>query len=128
MLDNLDFTKVILLLVVAMLVVGPQRLPGLIESAARLLRGARDMARTANTQLQQELGVDLDVTDLNPRTFVRKHLLTDDDEMALLGPLRDALGGMDEAAAALTADTPIPLTKATPAPDHGQARADPAST
>ncbi|WP_279582323.1 twin-arginine translocase TatA/TatE family subunit [Fodinicola feengrottensis] len=80
MLDNLDFTKVILLLVVAMLVVGPQRLPGLIESAARLLRGARDMARTANTQLQQELGVDLDVTDLNPRTFVRKHLLTDDDD------------------------------------------------
>lgn len=70
--------------IVAILVFGPDRLPEFARTAGRLLRQVRQMVNNAQNDLREELGpefADLDVRDLNPRSFVRKHLLDgiDDD-------------------------------------------------
>jgi sec-independent protein translocase protein TatB len=69
--------------IVAVLVFGPDRLPEFARTAARLLRQVREMVNNAQNDLRNELGpefADLDVRDLNPRSFVRKHLLDGIDE------------------------------------------------
>ncbi|WP_426244880.1 sec-independent translocase [Nocardioides sp. LHG3406-4] len=63
---------------VAVLVFGPDRLPGLAQQAGQLLRKARTMANSARDELRSELGpefADLELRDLDPRTIVRKHII-----------------------------------------------------
>jgi sec-independent protein translocase protein TatB len=72
------------IVVVAIVLFGPDRLPEFARTAARLLRQVRQLVNNAQNDLRSELGpefADLDVRDLNPRSFVRKHLLDgmDDD-------------------------------------------------
>jgi sec-independent protein translocase protein TatB len=77
---DLNFTKLLLLGVVALLVFGPDRLPGLAAQAGRFLRELRRMADGAKSELQENLGPEFsnfDITDLNPKNFVRKHLMDD---------------------------------------------------
>src|SRR5690606_24687042 len=54
----------------------------------RLLRNLRRMARTATSDLSRELGTEIQLEDLNPKTFIRKHVLSDSEQAALLKPLR----------------------------------------
>lgn len=62
---------------VAVVVLGPDRLPELARQAAQLLHRARGMATNARDELRNELGPeysDLQLRDLDPRTIVRKHI------------------------------------------------------
>ncbi|GAB3029216.1 hypothetical protein GCM10011376_14800 [Nocardioides flavus (ex Wang et al. 2016)] len=62
---------------VAVVVLGPDRLPELARQAAQLLHRARSLAHTARDELRSELGpdyADLQLRDLDPRTVVRKHI------------------------------------------------------
>ncbi len=66
------------LAIVALLVFGPERLPKVAADAGRMLRQLRTMISGARDDLQESLGPefkDLELSDLNPRSFVRKHLL-----------------------------------------------------
>jgi sec-independent protein translocase protein TatB len=77
---DINAPEFVLLLVLAVILFGPERLPDLARKAARLLRYVRTMASSAQEQLTKELGPgfeDVDIRDLNPRTFVQKHLLDD---------------------------------------------------
>jgi sec-independent protein translocase protein TatB len=79
---DLSMWKLMVLGVIALIVFGPDRLPQLARDAGRTLRQLREMAQTARTELKAELGDtvgEFDFSDLNPRTFVRKHLLDDLD-------------------------------------------------
>jgi len=79
---DLSITKLLVLGVIAMLVFGPEKLPQVARDAARMLRQVRAMAQQARNDLKAELGDtvgDFDIAELNPRTFVRKHLLEDDE-------------------------------------------------
>lgn len=76
------------LALIGMIVLGPERLPGLARDAARLIRQLRDMATGARTQLKNELGpefadVDLDalreLRRLNPRNAIQRAILGDDE-------------------------------------------------
>ncbi|MFI6517363.1 sec-independent translocase [Spirillospora sp. NPDC050679] len=70
-------------LVVLALVVFGEKLPQAAQQAGRTLRQLRQMANSAKAELQEGLGPefkDFDVADLNPKTFVRKHLLEDDED------------------------------------------------
>ncbi|HEY9391745.1 MAG TPA: sec-independent translocase [Mycobacteriales bacterium] len=100
MFNSLGWGEIAFLVVIALLVFGPDRLPTLARDAARMLRQVRQMAQGARSQLRSELGpefADLDLDSLNPRTFVRKHLFEDDrdwnpldvpDDMLYPPPLR----------------------------------------
>lgn len=62
---------------VAVIVLGPDRLPDLARQAAQLLHRARGMATSARDELRSELGPeysDLQLRDLDPRSIVRKHI------------------------------------------------------
>ncbi len=83
MFGTLGWLEIVTLLVVALLVFGPDKLPGVVRDAAQLLRQLRSMAKGARTQIKSELGPefsDFDLDSLNPRTFVRKNLFEDDEE------------------------------------------------
>jgi sec-independent protein translocase protein TatB len=75
--------EALLLLVLALIIFGPDQLPKVASQAARALRQLRTMANSARDDLREGLGpefADFDVADLNPRRFVRKHLLEDLDD------------------------------------------------
>jgi sec-independent protein translocase protein TatB len=64
--------------VVAMLVLGPDRLPEFARQAGRMIRQIREFANSARDELRAELGpeyADLELRDLDPRTIVRKHII-----------------------------------------------------
>jgi sec-independent protein translocase protein TatB len=77
---DINAPEFLLLLVLAVILFGPERLPDLARKAARVVRYVRTMAGSAQQQLSRELGPgyeNLDLRDLNPRAFVQKHLLDD---------------------------------------------------
>ena len=83
MFDHLGWGEIAVLLVLALFVFGPERLPSLAADAGRTLRKVRTYARSMTADLKTELGPelgDVDLASLNPRTFVAKHLLGDDDD------------------------------------------------
>lgn len=64
--------------VVAVLVFGPDRLPEFGRQAGRIVRRLRDLARSAQSELREELGpeyADLRLADLDPRQAIRRHIL-----------------------------------------------------
>jgi sec-independent protein translocase protein TatB len=72
-----------LLLILALVIFGPDQLPKVASQAGRALRQLRAMANSAKEDLREGLGpefADFDVNDLNPRRFVQKHLLDDMDD------------------------------------------------
>ena len=76
--------------VLALLIFGPDKLPGLAQDAARLLREVRKMATGAKADLSESLGPelgDLNLSDLDPRTFVKRNLFDPiDDEVKDVQP------------------------------------------
>lgn len=81
MFNNLGWGEIAFLIVLALFVFGPERLPKAAADAGRMLRQVRAMAQNATADMKAELGpemADLDLTDLDPRRFVARHLLSDD--------------------------------------------------
>ena len=87
MFENLNWWEIGALLMLALLIFG-ERLPKVIGDGLRMLRGLRAMAQNATTDLSRELGTDIQLEDLHPKAFIRKHLLTEEDEQAIRKPLQ----------------------------------------
>lgn len=110
MIIDINGPEFLILLVLAIVLFGPEKLPELIRKAARLLRYVRTMAGSAQQQLGRELGPDfenLDFRDLNPKAFVTKHLLEGVDPIVadVKRELSDVggtvRGGIDDVAGAI---------------------------
>jgi sec-independent protein translocase protein TatB len=86
-LDNLNWWEIGALLLLALLIFG-DRLPVVINDGLRMVRNLRAMARNATGDLSRELGTDIQLEDLHPKAFIRKHLLSEEDEQALRKPLQ----------------------------------------
>ncbi|CAB4564797.1 MAG: Sec-independent protein secretion pathway component [Actinobacteria bacterium] len=72
------------LAVLAMFLVGPERLPKVAGEAAKWVKKIRELANSATSELKENLGPgfeDLQPKDLNPKTFVKKQIseLLDED-------------------------------------------------
>lgn len=79
---GIDAIEFVLLLVLAVVIFGPEKLPELSRKAARVFVYLRDVANSAQTQLRSELGPeysDLELKDLHPKTFVAKHMRAEVD-------------------------------------------------
>ena len=79
---DLSLTKLAVLAVIAVVIFGPDQLPRVAAQAGRALRELRRMADGATRDLREGLGPEFsefDISDLNPRNFVRKHLMDDVD-------------------------------------------------
>lgn len=83
MFGDLGMLEIAALLILALFIFGPDRLPKMASDLGRGLRQVRRMATNARRDLRDGLGPemrDFDFTELNPRTFVRKNLLSDLDD------------------------------------------------
>lgn len=87
------------LIVLAIVLTPPEKIPELSRKAARVVWFLRNIANDATAQLRSELGpeyADLQLSDLHPKTFVQKHLLNDvqaelDSMRAEIDDIRDDL-------------------------------------
>jgi sec-independent protein translocase protein TatB len=122
--ENLNWWEIGALLLLALLIFG-ERLPKVIGDGLRMLRGLRAMAQNATTDLSRELGTDIQLQDLHPKAFIRKHLLSEEDEAAIRKPLqglfedvKSDLNGVrdDIASVAAKADPRTPLETPAAAP------------
>ena len=58
-LENLDGWKLLVLALIGIFIVGPDRLPKAIAEGVRMLRNLRNMARNATGDLSRELGTEI---------------------------------------------------------------------
>jgi sec-independent protein translocase protein TatB len=73
--------ELVTLVVLAVLVFGPDKLPKVIQDVTRTIRKIREFSESAKQDIRQELGPefkDFEFEDLNPKTFIRKQLDNDD--------------------------------------------------
>ncbi|WP_163553759.1 Sec-independent protein translocase protein TatB [Candidatus Frankia alpina] len=137
MFNGVGWGEVAVLLLIGLFVFGPDRLPKAARDAGRMLRQLRQMANGMRNDLRSELGpefADLDIRDLHPKTFVRKHLFEDEPPLPSYLTKRTALDALllgddapetpsltksalpkDAAREAGRHDTPAPSAPSTPA-------------
>ncbi|HET6856653.1 MAG TPA: sec-independent translocase [Streptomyces sp.] len=126
MFSDIGALELVTLVVLAVLIFGPDKLPKLIQDASAMIRKIREFSDSAKNDIRSELGPefkDFDFEDLNPKTFVRKQLMGNDDlgleeirssfdlrgEMA---EVADAVNGRDSASSAKSASAPATPTSA----------------
>ena len=92
MFANVGWGEMLVLLVVGLVVLGPERLPGAIRWTSNTLRQARDYISGATSQLREDLGPEFEdlrepLSELNklrgmsPRAALTKNLLDGDDSI-----------------------------------------------
>ena len=84
MFSDIGALELVTLIVLAVLVFGPEKLPKVIQDVTRTIRKIRDFSESAKQDIRSELGPefkDFEFEDLNPKTFIRKQL--DNDELGL---------------------------------------------
>lgn len=90
MFANVGWGEMLLLVVVGLVVLGPERLPGAIQWTSSTIRKARDYLNGATRELREELGPEFDdlrqplselqkLRGMTPRAAITKHLLEGDD-------------------------------------------------
>ncbi|MFF1529797.1 Sec-independent protein translocase TatB [Cellulomonas sp. NPDC058312] len=123
----------LVILLVAVIVVGPKRLPGYAEQLARLVKQGRGMLADARRRVDDELGDEvkdidweaLDPRRYDPRRIVRDALLDTDAAPAGARTAASAAGagaaGRAARAAAPAPPAPTPLEPGAPAPFDDEA-------
>lgn len=74
--------ELVALIILAILVFGPDKLPKMIQDVTGFIRKVRQFSDSAKEDIRTELGPefkDFEFEDLNPKTFARKHLVDSDD-------------------------------------------------
>ncbi|MFI9719094.1 sec-independent translocase [Streptomyces sp. NPDC052396] len=107
--------ELVSLVVLAILIFGPDKLPKMIQDVSRTLRKVRQFSENAKQDIRSELGPefkDFEFEDLNPKTFVRKQLEKDEyglkdirngfDLRSEVGEVTDAVNGRE------SQETPAP--------------------
>lgn len=92
---GLTFEKLLLIGLIAVLIIGPERLPRVAESFARTVRRAGEYIRDTKSKVRNEMGPELDDVDwrkLDPRQYDPRRIIRD----------------------ALLEDTPKPVSAAAP--------------
>lgn len=89
---GIGLPELMVIMIVAVVVFGPERLPEFARQAGRFVRQLRNLAQNAQTHLREELGpeyADLRLADLDPRQAIRKHILEamEDDDLDPSNPL-----------------------------------------
>jgi sec-independent protein translocase protein TatB len=90
MFANVGWGEMLLLVVVGLVILGPERLPGAIRWTSNTLRQARDYISGATSQLRDDLGPEFEdfrqplselqkLRGMTPRAALTKHLLDGDD-------------------------------------------------
>lgn len=112
MFANVGWGEMLVLVVVGLVILGPERLPGAIRWSVNALRQARDYLGDATSQLRDEIGPEFDelrqplselqkLRGMTPRAALTKHLLDGDDSLFT--------GRFDQPAAVSPPSGPVPF-------------------
>ena len=74
---GIGLPELMVIIVVAIVVFGPDRLPDFARQAGRMVRQVRKFTESARDEIREELGPefsDFELTDLDPRRAVRKYI------------------------------------------------------
>ncbi len=127
MFSNLSWEHILVLVVVGLVILGPERLPGAIRWTSNALRQARDYLSGVTTQLREDLGPEFDdlrvplselqkLRGMTPRAALTKHLLDGDDSFLT--------GNFDRPVPPVNGNPPAPSAPAVEAERHGPAPFD----
>jgi sec-independent protein translocase protein TatB len=123
MFDHVGWGELMVVIVLALIVFGPDKLPKFAADAARMLRQLRRMANNATSELREELGPELgdlndlrdlrelrELRDLHPRRLIGRTLFDDPDG----DDAAYAADGMPEPVAPRSASAPLGEGEAPP--------------
>jgi sec-independent protein translocase protein TatB len=93
---GLTFDKLLIIGIIAVFLLGPERLPYYASQLARLVKSLRNMANGAKERMREEMGPDFDDIDwkkldprqYDPRRIIREALI--DDEEPKVKPVESA--------------------------------------
>ena len=77
---GLDFEKLLVIGLIAVLLIGPERLPHYAEQFAKLVRRGGELLRDTRTRVQEEMGpdvADVDWRKLDPRQYDPRRIIRD---------------------------------------------------
>lgn len=75
---GMGWAEIAVIVIVALILFGPDRLPAMARQAGQFVRTMRQMANSAKADLGRELGqdfTDVQLRDLDPREVVKRNLL-----------------------------------------------------
>lgn len=101
---GLTIDKILVIMVIAMFILGPERLPMYAKKLGDLVRGAKRLADGAKDRLREEMGPEFDQVDwkqLDPRQYDPRRIIRD----ALLEDEREAQAEARRARAAQASQT-----------------------
>ncbi len=95
---GLTFDKLLIIAIIAVFLLGPDRLPYYASQLARLVRRVRDFANGAKDRMREEMGPDFDDIDwkkldprqYDPRRIIREALLEDEKPVTVRAPVESA--------------------------------------
>ncbi|WP_327737247.1 sec-independent translocase [Streptomyces nojiriensis] len=126
MFNDIGALELVTIVVLGILVFGPDKLPKVIQDVTGFIRKIRAFSDSAKQDIRSELGPefkDFEFEDLNPKTFIRKQLTENEDlkEIRTSFDLRKELSDVSdavkssEAGAAPAPAAPAAASAATPA-------------
>lgn len=77
---GLTFEKLLLIGLIAVLIIGPERLPRAAEGFSRMVRKAGEYLRSTKSRMREEMGPELDDVDwrkLDPRQYDPRRIIRD---------------------------------------------------
>ncbi|EFG64707.1 sec-independent translocase [Streptomyces sp. SPB074] len=86
MFNDVGLFEVLTIVVLGVIIFGPDKLPKMIQDGMRVLRKVREFTDSAKNDIRSELGPefkDFEFEDLHPKNFVRKQLAKGEDEYGL---------------------------------------------
>jgi sec-independent protein translocase protein TatB len=119
---NIGPMEFLVLAIVAVIVIGPDKLPAMARDAARMLRTLRELATGARTQLRDELGPEFadlgldELRNLNPRVALQRVILGDEEtgvraDLRKLDPREDLRAADPRRAIRDLDDQPVSMQK-----------------
>ncbi|RSS49256.1 Sec-independent protein translocase subunit TatB [Streptomyces sp. WAC07061] len=111
MFNDIGALELVTIVVLAILVFGPDKLPKVIQDVSGFIRKIRAFSDNAKQDIRSELGPefkDFEFEDLNPKTFIRKQLTENEDLRELRGSfdLRKELNEVTDAVNGRESDLP----------------------
>lgn len=126
MFNDIGALELVTIVVLAILIFGPDKLPKVIQDVSGMIRKIRSFSDSAKQDIRSELGPefkDFEFEDLNPKTFIRKQLSENEDlkDIRSSFDLRKELNDVTDAVNSKEAEPApaAPAASATPAAGTG---------
>ncbi|WP_327264300.1 sec-independent translocase [Streptomyces sp. NBC_01232] len=119
MFNDIGALELVTIVVLGILIFGPEKLPKVIQDVTGFVRKIREFSDSAKHDIRSELGPefkDFEFEDLNPKTFIRKQLTENEDLKEIRGSfdLRKELNDVSDAVKSSASDS-APAPAAAPA-------------